>query len=414
DGIAFVAGGPDGFYTVDVRNPRNPILLDRWFTAGIDFRKLDVNEQFAFCCDSGGIYIFDIQQPAAIKLTESKFGVDLTDCDIDGELLFCSHLLGYAILNVSSVYNSFWESVKSVGMNNCTAISAQRPFIYLVEGDPGSTYELRCYNIRDFDTIRMTEGKGRTPSHYDIHVDGDICLLGAGGWMSVYNCSDPYDFTYPDWEATSSMGVWPYGPYVISAEHAAGVSLYDTTNVSLVVPMSNHGDAQKAWQVTINGDYSYVANEDNLVILRHFESAADTYVPTPSIAESVEVDNVPNGTISEVTLTVGAANIGPTDIEYFVTVNGLDWVQVFPGTPQNFTSDPGNQLMWRAVLLGPKDVSPRLYEITLTYDYQLDLPSGGLSPLLRWILIGAGGGLFLIILIIVIVVVIRKKKPVST
>ena len=415
DGIAFVAGGLDGFYTVDVRNPRNPILLDRWNASGVSFKKLDVNEQFAFCVDDSGIFTFDIQQPATIRLAGSNFGIDLTDCDIEGELLFCSFDNGFAILNVSSITEAYWVNVVYDGMVNCTAIWAQRPFIYLVEGFPGSGQELRCYNVRDLQNPQMTSSYSRIPTHYDIHVDGDICLLGAGGWMSVYNCSDPYSFSYPDWATVSSMGVWSYGPYVISAEHANGVSLYDTTDVFTVTPMSNCGDAFNAWQVTTNGDYSYVANESSLVILRHFESAGDTYVPVQAVAQSLEVDIVPNGTISDVTLTIDAMILDPTHIDFFVTVNGgTDWVPVVPGTPQNFTSVPGNELMWRAVLYGPKDASPKLYEITLLYEYELDIPPSGLSPLLMWILIGAGGGLLLIIVIIVIVVVVRKKKSIPT
>lgn len=415
DGIAFVAGGHDGFYTVDVRDPRNPVLLDRWNQTGVGFKKLDINEQFAFCCEANGIFTFDIQQPANIKLAGYNFGMDLTDCDVEGELLYCSHDGGFAILNVSSITSAFWVKVVYNGMVNCTAIWAQTPFIYLVEGKPGSGQELRCYNVRDLQNPYMTFGTARIPLHYDIHVDGDVCLLGAGGWMSVYNCSNPYSFSYPDWATNTSVGVWSYGPYVISAEHAQGVTLYDTTDVFTVTPMSNYQDAIRAWQVTTSGDYSYVANESSLVILRHFESAADTYIPGSSIAQSLEVDTVPNGTIYDVTLTVNAMTPIPTNIEYFVSVNGgTDWIPVLPGVKQSFSSTPGNELMWRALFSGPKDVSPHLYEINLHYEFEYETPPGGLSRLMLYILIGVGGGLLLIILIIVIVVVVRKKKAIPT
>ncbi len=413
DGIAFVAGGPDGFYTVDVRNPRNPILLDRWNASGVSFKKLDVNEQFAFCCEFSGIFTFDIQQPASIRLAGYNFGIGLTDCDVEGELLFCSHTGGFAILNVSTITGAVWENIVYNGMVNCTSIWAQTPFIYLVEGFPGSVNELQCYNVRDLQNPYMTFGTSRIPLHYDIHVDGDVCLLGAGGWMSVYNCSDPYSFSYPDWATISSMGVWSYGPYVISAEHANGVSLYDTTDVFTVTPMSNYQDAIRAWQVTISGDYSYIANESSLVILRHFESASDTYIPGSSLAQSLEVDTLPDGTISDVTLTVNAMVPLATNIDYFVSVDGGNqWTPVVPGVKQNFTSTPGNELMWRALFNGPKDKSPHLYDITILYEYET--PPGGLSPLMRWILIGAGGGLLLIIIIIIIVVAVRKKKVIPT
>ncbi|NHJ32662.1 MAG: hypothetical protein FK732_07360, partial [Asgard group archaeon] len=86
--IAYIAGGSDGFYTLDVRDPNNPILLDRWNLTGIVFKKLDVEGQFAHCVDSANQHIFDISDPSDIKFIRNYFGANLFDVDNRGGLSY--------------------------------------------------------------------------------------------------------------------------------------------------------------------------------------------------------------------------------------------------------------------------------------------------------------------------------------
>jgi len=369
DGIAYVAGGKDGFYTVDVRNPRHPVLLDNITVhSGIDHRKLDINGQFAFCVNADGIYIYDIRDPTNIELVKYEFGISLTDAFVDGELLYVSHVGGFAILNFSSVSSAFWINVVYNGMSNATAIWVQRPFLYIVEGTPGSSGELRSYNIIDLNHPQETFSASRIPTHYDIFVDGDCCFLGAGGWLSSYNCSNHYAFTYPDWVTTPSIGVWAFGPYILSAEYSNGVVLYDIADTSKIKTLSQNTLATKATQIMTSGDYTYVANRSSLVILRHLESTADSYVSGPNIAQSTKINTI-DGRVSSATLSVNAFVPDDTSVEYFMSADGgLHWELVVPGVPHNFLYQ-GKDLRWRAVLYGPSDRSVHIYSLLIDYTY---------------------------------------------
>ena len=90
-----------------------------------------------------------------------------------------------------------------------------------------------------------------------------------------------------------------------------------------------------------------------------------------------------------------------------MTVNGINWEEVTPGVEHEFVNE-GNDLRWRAIIDGPTDRSVHLYELVIDYG------TGGISPLVLYILIGAGGAILLIILIIVIVTAIKRKKSIPT
>jgi len=370
--IAYIAAGEDGVYAVDVRNPLQPILLGNYTSGpGYDIRKIDINGKFLYAITYFGPFVFDISDPTDIKLVYYSFGVGFSDIFIHGEILYTSFTTGFTIWNASN--NFAFTILKNFipgDHENNTAIWVQGTHVYMVEGPTGSlNHEFSCYDVTDFTSPVLSDYKGRTATMYDVHVDGDLCYLGAGGWLSVYNVSDPTAMTYPGWETTSSMGVWSFGRFVVSAEMSNGIRLYDITDVTNPNLLSNYSAPSEAIQVQASGDYTYVANKSSLVILRHFYSAADTYITGTKIAQSTKISDDPRRLITNATLHKDDIEPFGTNVEYFMSADGgVHWELVIPGTIHTFVN-PGYDLRWKAEITGPKDLSVHLYEITIDYEF---------------------------------------------
>lgn len=368
--IAYVAGGLDGFYTLDISNPNQPVLLDRYETTPHNVKKLDVEGQFAYVCSSGIVYILDISDPTDIKETDIIFGGGLRDVDIEGELLYLGFTTGFAICNVSNSYS--WTIIinylnPGAHVNN-TAIWVEGREVYLVDGTTGLHDEFSGYDVTDFTTPTLTDSEGRTQGLYDVHADGDSCYLGATGWMSLYNVSDPTAFSYPGWATAPSVGVWSFGPYVLSAELNNGVVLYNTTDVTSFPEIGHFSGASGALQITTNGDYTFVANQSSLVILRHFMSAGGTFNPGTSFAQSTEIDSI-EGVIETATLTVDDFIPVETNLNYFMSADsGLHWEPVTPGVEHIFLNT-GGDLRWRAQITGPEHRSAHIYNVEINYEF---------------------------------------------
>jgi len=413
---AFVAGGTDGFYTLNVRDPANPILLDRWNQTGLNFTKLDIDNQFAHVIDSGGSYCFDIRDPSDIKYIDYVGGPSVRDVYVHGNINYWA--FAGSIATGNQTYPSSWSMLEPgypIGTFT-TAIWGQGTKMYAVEWIGGATASMHTIDATDLENPVLLYSRTRFAYNYDVFVDGDILYLagsndGNGMWM--YNVSDPNTATILDNVFCNSYGVWNFGQYVMSADFDEGVSLIDATNPIDITQESIYPDATRAIQVTSHGDFTYVANTTSLIILRHFRSAGNFYTPAASnsIGQSLVVSNVPDTeVIKTATLTVDESATLNTDIEYYLSADGgTNWEAVTPEVEHEFTNE-GYELLWRAVFLGRPEHSPYLYELSITYDHG----TTGLSPMMMYILIGAGGGLLLIIIIIVIVSAVRKKKKIPT
>ncbi|MCK5185410.1 MAG: hypothetical protein KAQ95_13960 [Candidatus Heimdallarchaeota archaeon] len=414
--IAYIAGGPDGFYTLNVRNPANPILLDRWNQTGLNFTKLDIDGQFAHVIHSAGSYIFDIRDPTDIKYIDYVSGPDVRDVYVHGNIVYWGFDGSIATGNLT--YPSAWTMLESgyVIGTFVTSVWGQGTKFYAAEWESGSTPCMHTLDVRDFTDPVVLYSRNRYSYNYDIHVDGDILYLAgssSGNGMWMYNVSDPNTAHIFDNVYRNSLGVWSFGQYVMSADYNEGVSLIDATNPYSITLDSYYPDATRALQITTHGDFTYVANMSSLVILRHFLSAGNTFTPiaATSLAQSSEIGNVPEGEIvTNATLTVDELTPAGTDIEYLMSADGgINWEPVTPGVLHEFVNE-GHELQWQALFTGPSERSPYLYELTINFEYG----STGLSQQMMYILIGAGGGLLLIIIIVVIVVAISKKKKVPT
>lgn len=411
--IAIVAGGPDGIYTLDVSDPNNPILLDQDNQTNDSFyRKLDIQGNFAYVADYGsgkGLRIYDISDPTNLVHVELEGLTWASDVAVYGDMaIVADGPFGIYLFNISdtsnAVYLGFFDS-----FNNVTAVWIQGHQLYIVEENGGAVVaSLYIYNVADFSAPVQTGFSAVDSMFYDIWVDGDIAFTADNEWMLPYNLTDPTTPAWTTWTNNDSFGVWGFGPYCLSTG-VHGVDLCDLSDPYLADPViSSYTEATGGKQVTISGDYTYVANTSSLIILRHFESLADTYVAGTTFAKSLEIDTLTFGVIKSATLSSTQFLPPGTQADYFLSADGgLNWEAVIPGTPHEFVNK-GMELLWQVEISGPRYSSVHLYEITIDYETSI------FSNTMIYILAGAGGGLILVIVLIVIIASVRKRKKTPT
>ncbi len=378
DDIAICVGGADGIYTLNVRDPNNPILLDSHIAASPAFyRKLDVQGNFAYVTDygsGGGIRAYDITDPNNIVQADS-IGLNYAlDVVLYGDVaIVADGPAGIYIMNITDPYNMvYWCSFTDI-FNNVTAVDVQCGNLYVVDENGGLiTNSFYVFDITDIDVEVSVGAYSVNAEFFDIFVDGDVAYTSDLERMLPFNITDPTNPYWTTWTNNDSYGVWGFGPFALNAAGQHGVDLVDCTVMTASDPtICSYPNATAALQITTYGDYTYIANTTNLIILRHFESLADTYVAGSSFAQSLEVDST-DYLIYNATLTPDDYIPSLTAINYFMSADGgVHWEAVTPGLLHTF-QNPGNDLRFHVEFFGPKYVSPQLYEVNLVYFYNVE------------------------------------------
>ncbi len=376
--IAFVAGGTDGFYTLNVRDPLNPILLDHEPVAGGDLRNLDVEGQYAYLVDNTGIYVYDVSDPANIVSIAYEPGGNLNDIDVEGELMYVSFGSsggGIATLNVSDPHDPVFK-VNVLFGTNISSIDMQGHHLYSVNYIGGAGPGLYCHDIiPNVFSPDYLGSRADLSIFTNVHVDGDLAYCSDTNWLVVFGVTNPVAPTtviYVDWGSAAnyidSFGACTFGTNIINAGGTEGVHFLDALDITPTFFVgTNYPDANSALKVTTHGDYTYVANKTSLVIFRHFESPGDTYVAGSYLGESIEVDSVTSELIRTATLNVNDFVPLGTQVDYYLSADGgAHWEIVTPGVLHEFVN-PGSDLQWRAELIGPNDRSVHIYDLSIDY-----------------------------------------------
>jgi len=373
--IAYVAAGTDGFLTVDVSDPAAPVLLDQYTTSITNAIKLDVQGHIVAVIENSWFHLFNVLDPTDIRLYATlPFGGG-RDVFLWGELCFYSWEGppgGVGYYNISNPYSPTWTQW-SVG-SNITAIWVQGSYLYAVDDVGGWGNSFYIYDISDLSNFQQIEVVFRLGYHYDIFVDGNVAYFAdddpvAPGYASVFNITDPFNTFLTEDLYNDTLGVWGYGPWLITADQQDGVSLHNTTDLSSANTLFTESSVTAARAVTIHGNYAYVANTTNLVILHLVRAAGNTYGLGTNVATSLEVDSTTE-TIENATLTYVALEPTGTSISFDMSADGgSTWESVTPGLLHTFAT-PGNDLRWRSHLTTPSiDRSVRLASININYEY---------------------------------------------
>ncbi len=370
--IAYVAAGPDGFLTLDVSDPTNPVLLDLYNPGVTLCAKLDVQGHIVCLFDnsaSGAFYILDVSDPSNIQVMATVPANGCIDVFMHCEVVFYSFNTGFGCVNISDPYNPSvifnWSGIAT----NMTALWVEGYHLYIVEDLNGGGLGFHIYDITTINSPSLISSYSLTSTQYDVFVDGEFAYCANDDWLSVRNVTDPTSITYTDtiYDTTNtSLGVWGFGPYIVSARGSGGVRLVDATNVYDIKIISNYAAATGATQVTVHGDYAYVANRSSLVILRLFWSAGATFAA--ATAQSTEVDTT-DLVIENATLAYTGYTPFGTSLAWFMSADGgSHWESVTPGVMHTFTNT-GTDLRWRVEFNSPLCNPSQINSVSIDYGY---------------------------------------------
>ncbi|MBK5114674.1 MAG: hypothetical protein JJE41_13710 [Candidatus Heimdallarchaeota archaeon] len=375
--VAFVAGGSDGFYTLNVRDPSNPYLLDHSPLAGASFRSIDIEGQYAFLMDNSLVAIYDISDPNNIIHMTSPSGGSLNDIDVEGELMYVSWNGGISCLNASTPYAPVFINNEFFG-TNISSVDMQGHHLYSVDNVGGVGNALYCYDIIPNPLFPDYLGNTMDLSYFtNVFVDGDLAYCSDRDWLIIEDVTNPvapFIVTYVDWGSAAnyidSNAACTFGTNIINAGGSEGVHFLDGIDITpTFFAGTNYPDATAALNVVTHGDYTYIANTTSLIILRHFESPGDTYTAGSYFGESTEIDTVTSELIRTATLNVNDFVPFGTYVDYYLSADGgAHWELVTPGILHEFVN-PGSVLQWRAELVGPNDRSVHIFDLSIDYFY---------------------------------------------
>jgi hypothetical protein len=411
--IAYVAAGPDGLLTIDVRDPAAPILLDNYSIGVTDAKKLDVQGHMVCLLEAYAVHLFNVLDPNNIQLYQTIAASGMTDVFFFGELCFYSFTTGAGWVNFSNPYT--WSNHQENWGTNLTALWVQGSYLYTVDYLGASGPSFYIHDISDLNNFQQTYVRTRSGYHSDVMVDGNVAYLACDepaipGYASTYNVTDPWNISFGTDLHNETLGLWAYGPWLVTADQHQGVSLHNTTIISNMITLETRTTVSGAQAVTIHGNYAYVANTTSLVILHLVRAAGNTYSLGTNVATSLEVDSTTE-TIENATLTYVALEPTGTSINFDMSAdNGTTWEPVTPGVLHTFAT-PGNDLRWRAYLTTTSmDRSVRLASLNINYEY-VEPPITTPPPLIpiEWILLAAGIIVAVIIVIVIICLLLRRR-----
>jgi len=374
--IAYIAGGSDGFYTLDVRYPEHPVLLDIHNPVIRTFKKLDIDGQYAYLVDNAALYVYDISDPSNIRLI-SLLGVNPGHNDIfsEGHTLYMAWGGGTmpvlnnshpAILSWSQMYDELTHGT------NITSVWAQGRHAYTVDNSGVSSAAIFTHSALDLTAVTTTDSYTGMTIMKDIFVDGEVAYTANVGWIITFDINDPTNIIYGDSPTTPAVyGVHAFGQYLMTADRVIGLTMYDASNIYSLTPFSGVSELTNGLNVFTHGDYTYYANQTSLSILRHYESAGDTYENGIFIGQSLEVDSVTDGLILDATLDADMYVPPGTTVDYQMSADGgLHWEDVTPGILHEFVNT-GENLRWRAIMTGIVYRSAHIYEVSINYNFNL-------------------------------------------
>jgi hypothetical protein len=399
--IAYVAGGADGLYTLDITNPQNPVLLDRvQHTGTVNYFSVEVQGGYAFIEDLHNNYwlSFSVLDPTNIQVLDYVIFSQGFDFVVSGDVLYIADgTLGLYLMNISDPANlgPNLGSPYSDGYNY-TSVWVQGHTVYAVaNGTMASNRGIFVYDATDLLNLVLIDHIAITFPR-DIVVHGDYMAVADGIYgLYTYNVTNPFNIALVDYYDPNNYethGVDMYGTRVIMTQKYNGVYLMDATdihNLQLIASYTSAGMA--AHRVTVHDEFAFVANGNSIEIFQLFNTAANSFATSPSTAQSLTVDSTTD-IIVNATLTATTWGYPATSIQWELTANGIDWEPITVGVLHDFT-DLGSDLRYRATLDATyADQSPYIYNISITYGYttpptapSLTDPGTTISPSNFWV-----------------------------
>jgi len=265
---AFVANDYSGLQVIDIGDPFNPVLVESIITPD-KAEDIFIAGDYAYLTNyADGLLIFDISEPqepvqAGSFLTDDYlFGVSV---DEGRAYLICSDYYDYylAILDVSDPYNPYL-------INTYDDLYLPR-FIKVIAG---IAYILDDYTLEIVDMadpMNPIQISSHTFEYrgFNLYVDNNLVYVTCGdGGLQILNVSDLHNPVFVgEYVTENACAVTIDGTYAYMSFFDERLELVDISDPSEPVFVAGYSGAESRNEVSVRGEYIYVATEKYLLIL---------------------------------------------------------------------------------------------------------------------------------------------------
>ena len=313
---AYVSVGPR-LAVLDISDPHAPILLGQTEALPDDVWALAVAGDYAYVTAlGGGMRVVDIGDPNDPHIVNTvATSIWARGMAVSGGYLYLADgdegMQVYVLTDPSAPQ---WLACARVSPTSVT-VCVEGDYAYLGHISRG----LRIIDVSD-PAFPQRLGRSAGFVEWDVAVSGGYAFVAGGDdGLLVFDVGDPNDprLVYEDGGFYElATGVALAGSYVYLAYGSAGLCVYDVSDPCDAQLVGNSTIPAYAHDVTVSGDYLYVADHDNgLVILQQHPDRNENGIPDEDECWG-DIAAGGDGLIGVADLNVLLANYGQTDAAY--------------------------------------------------------------------------------------------------
>lgn len=310
----FVFDFVNGFYSYDISNPNNPVLLDRiFFTNNFD---PNVKGGHDFVIDNhiaivnfihSGIKIIDISSPNnLIVLDEWDTGGEYYYLSCEGNRIYCGKAgNGIEILELSDSYQ-----LSSIGSfndgNDLYFIHCNRNILFVVDFN---IFKTRIFDV--VDPLNIIDLGNIDSMIYDAKFFDNIMYAACGSeGFRIFNISD--NIVKPTLLSRYYDGGKCYDinfvqNYAFLADHDDGLEVIDTTNILNLTEVAQYSYGTCV-NIGIYGNNAILAKQDNGWEIVEFQGLVTSELSTSKVINSSNISSNTVMTSSDTSLSTTITN----------------------------------------------------------------------------------------------------------
>lgn len=356
---AYLAGHTDDLRIINVSDPTNPSSLPDYPLDGMAFSVWVVDNYAYVAVGSAGLAIVNISDPTNPgPVVYRDTNGSANNLVISGNFAYISDSTsGLAIINISDplnpsqpIYRNIGENALDVVVNSNYAFFAGSTHLVIIDisdpSDPGDPI-----------VVNLKEGLGPC---YGIDFKDDYVFLAVGDFglasVNVSNPTSPGDQTYfSASDLTRAYSIDVHGNYAYIADFGStgdptsgGFAIIDISDPTNPGPMIYSSMDARSEGVFITDDHAYVVGDPYGLAIFGISKAFDFI--NPSIVQSVPIYKSNRGFIHNVTVCANQTLYPKTNIDYFISVDGITWIPVTLNESYSYETNFNRKLFWRAVL----------------------------------------------------------------